>query len=41
VKVGRNRKVRAANNRAERLAERRSMMQQWADSSTILRSRND
>jgi integrase len=34
-------KVRAAYNRAERLADRRSMMQQWADYLDGLRSRRD
>jgi integrase len=34
-------KVRAAYNRAERLAERRSMMQQWADYLDGLRDRSD
>jgi integrase len=34
-------KVRAAYNRAERLADRRSMMQQWADYLDGLRSRGD
>ena len=34
-------KVRAAYNRAERLAERRSMMQQWADYLAGLRNRLD
>jgi hypothetical protein len=33
--------VRAAYNRAERLAERRSMMQQWADYLAGLRNRLD
>jgi integrase len=34
-------KVRAAYNRAERLAERSSMMQEWADYLDGLRSRRD
>jgi integrase len=34
-------KVRAAYNRAERLADRRSMMQQWADYLDGLRNRRD
>jgi integrase len=34
-------KVRAAYNRAERLAERRNMMQQWADYLDGLRGRSD
>jgi len=34
-------KVRAAYNRAERLAERRSMMQRWADYLDGLRNRSD
>jgi len=33
--------VRAAYNRAERLAERRSMMQRWADYLDGLRNRSD